>query len=235
MTVDLVVAADGIHSHTRAMILAENEVEHFETGWGGYVLWSPLDGQEDDTYHELWSAGWGVGLYPVPGHLGVFIAGRDAEIADRQPQEIAEEYGRKDLPEPFVRALRERERTESSFYWKMADIKSRVWWRDRTVLLGDAAAAFLPTAGVGASVAMDSAAALSDELARADAAHLEFALSLYEKRQRNRAERAQKNSRDLARFMFVNNPLVAFGRDQFMRVYTLKQLIRDISKVMEGV
>jgi 2-polyprenyl-6-methoxyphenol hydroxylase-like FAD-dependent oxidoreductase len=131
--------------------------------------------------------------------------------------------------------LRERERTGSSFYWKMADIRSRVWWRGRTVLLGDAAAAFLPTAGVGASVAMDSAAALSDELARADAAHLEFALSLYEKRQRNRAERAQKNSRDLARFMFVNNPLVAFGRDQFMRVYSLKQLIRDISKVMEGV
>lgn len=233
--VDLVVGADGIHSHTRSMILADSEVEKFETGWGVYIFYAPLAGHEADTYRELWSGGWGVGLYPVAGRLAILVGGRMADIADKNPQDLADMIGKKRLPELFRRALQARDRNETPYLWKMADTRAKVWWRGRTVLLGDAAAAFLPTAGVGASAAMDSAAALSDELSRADAAHLPYALSLYEKRQRHRAELAQKNSRDLARFMFVNNPLVALGRDQLMRFYSLKQLVADISRVMEGV
>ena len=53
----------------------------------------------------------------------------------------------------------------------MTDFRAKVWSRGRTVLLGDAAAAFLPTADVGASAAMDAAAPLSDELSRASNDH----------------------------------------------------------------
>lgn len=231
--VDLVVAADGIHSATRALVLRDDEVEHFDTGWGGFVLWAPSP-EEDRTYRELWSTGWGVGTYPVPGRTGVFLAGRDADIANKDPHDYADAITRKRLPAPIAQALARRDRAEPAFYWKMEDIRSRAWRRGRVLLLGDAAAAFLPTAGVGASAAMDSAAALADELSRADAAHLDYALKLYEKRQRHRVELAQKNSRDLARYMFVNNPATAFARDQLMRFYTLEQLVKDISKVMEG-
>jgi 2-polyprenyl-6-methoxyphenol hydroxylase-like FAD-dependent oxidoreductase len=233
VTVDLLVAADGIHSTVRKMVLRDDEVQQFDTGWSGFVFWAPLEGHEPDAYRELWSAGWGIGMYPVPGAMGVFLAGRSNEITGRDPHEYADEIARKALPEPFRRALGDRQRGHA-FLWRMADIRSKLWWRDRTVFLGDAATAFLPTAGVGASVAMDSAAALSDELSRADPEHLDYALSLYERRQRHRAELAQKNSRDLARYMFLDRPLSAFVRDQLMRLYTIKQLVRDISKVMEG-
>ena len=109
-----------------------------------------------------------------------------------------------------------------------------MWSRDRAVLLGDAAAGFLPTAGVGASAAMDSAAALADELSRADIPHLDHALALYERRQRPRVERAQKNSRTLARTMFVHGGAKTFARDQLARLYSLDRLVSDISGVMEG-
>ena len=39
----------------------------------------------------------------------------------------------------------------------------------RVVLLGDAAAGFLPTAGIGAGMALESALALTKELTRTDA------------------------------------------------------------------
>lgn len=81
---------------------------------------------------------------------------------------------------------------------------------------------------------MDSAAALADELARADAEHVDFALTLYERRQRHRVEKAQKNSRDLARYMFVEGALTALIRDQLMRFYTLEHMLSDISEVIEG-
>lgn len=233
-SLDLVVAADGIHSATRRQILAPEEVEDFDTGWGGYVLWSSLDGQDADTYREMWSAGWGVGLYPVPDRVGIFLAGRHDVVSETGAEDYANDILRRLAPGPFRRALEQRDRDAPAFYWKMADCRSRVWRRGHTVLLGDAAAAFLPTAGVGASMAMDSAAALADELARADAGHMGFALDLYEKRQRHRVELAQKNSRDLARYMFVNASPAAWARDQFMRFYTLKRLVGDISKVMAG-
>ncbi len=102
------------------------------------------------------------------------------------------------------------------------------------MLLGDAAAGFLPTAGVGASAAMDSAAALADELSRAEADHLDYALELYERRQRPRVELAQKNSRALAHYMFVNRRATALARDQLARFYTLDRLLSDISKLMNA-
>lgn len=70
--------------------------------------------------------------------------------------------------------------------------------RGRTTLVGDAAAAFLPTASVGASMALESAAVLADELSRTDPAYVPNALALYERRRRTRVEAAQTQSRHLS-------------------------------------
>ncbi len=233
-TCDLVVAADGMHSPTRDLILDPGEIEDFDTGWGGFVVWANPEGQASDTYSELWSDGWGIGLYPVPGRVGIFLAGRHRELVDRSSSDYADLLASR-LPDgPFATALSSLDRSSPGFLWKMADRRSTVWSRDRVVLLGDAAAGFLPTAGVGASAAMDSAAALADELSRADLPHLDHALTLYERRQRPRVERAQKNSRTLARTMFVDGTAKTFARDQLARFYSLDRLVSDISEVMEG-
>jgi 2-polyprenyl-6-methoxyphenol hydroxylase-like FAD-dependent oxidoreductase len=229
---DLVVGADGVHSSIRESLFDSREVEEFDTGWGGFVMWGPLD--DPEVYSELWAPGWGVGVYPVPGRVGIFLAGRDKSISARDPHDYADEILTR-LPDGrFRRLLAQRDRTEPAFYWRMADIRSKVWVRGRTLLVGDAAAGFLPTAGVGASAAMDSAAALADELSRAGTDHIPYALDLYERRQRHRVELAQKNSRNLARYMFVNSSAVALARDQAMRFYTLDRLVSDLSHVMSG-
>ncbi len=229
---DLVIGADGIHSTTRGLVLQPDEVEQYDTGWGGFVLWGPRDDRNADTYTEMWSAGWGVGMYPVKVRVGIFLAGRSDALAEREAHEYADEIASR-LPDgPLRAAITARNREESGFFWKMEDRRSSVWSRGNTVLLGDAAAAFLPTAGVGASAAMDSAAALADELTRADTRHMGYALELYERRQRNRVELAQRNSRNLARIMFVNNEPIAFARDHLMRFYSLERLLSDVSRVM---
>lgn len=229
---DLVVAADGAHSSLRELAFKKREVEEFATGWGGYVLWSSPGSLSLDTYSELWSNGWGIGLYPVPGRIGIFLAGRHKVLARTDPETYAREIERRLPPGPFAEALKNRENVSGAYYWKMDDCRARVWRRGRVMLLGDAADAFLPTAGIGASAAMDSAAALADELSRADADHIDYALDIYEMRQRHRVEAVQKNSRDLAGYMFVNSRFAVWMRDQLMRFYTLKRLIADISRVM---
>ncbi len=231
---DVVVAADGIHSATRELVLPSVEVGTFDTGWGGFVMWGPLDEARADTYSEMWSAGWGVGLYPVPGRVGIFLAGRHDAIASREAHEYADEITDR-IPEGVLKSVVSgRDRDSGGVYWRMSDCRSRSWSSGHTVLLGDAAAAFLPTAGVGASAAMDSAAALDDELSRADPRHITYALALYERRQRKRVELAQRNSRNLARAMFVGSRTVAFARDELVRFYSEDALLSGISKVMKG-
>jgi 2-polyprenyl-6-methoxyphenol hydroxylase-like FAD-dependent oxidoreductase len=83
-------------------------------------------------------------------------------------------------------------------------------------------------------MAMHSAAALSDELSRTDAAHVTHALKLYVRRQRPAVDAAQRNSRQLARLMMLNSRPTAWLRDRVLRFYSLKQLLKEIRGVMEG-
>lgn len=120
-----------------------------------------------------------------------------------------------------------------TFFWGFHDCRTSHWHRGRVVLLGDAAAGFLPTAGVGASMAMESAAALDDELSRVDAERVPLGLALYEKRHRKRVEKAQNSSRRLGRMMFVASRPTAWMRNQVLGFYTVEQLVRDIAGIME--
>lgn len=101
------------------------------------------------------------------------------------------------------------------------------------VLLGDAAAGFLPTAGIGASMAMESAAVLADELSRTNTQFLEHALSLYVKRRKHRVESTQNDSRHLAKMMFIKSATVAHIRDVATKFYSLEQLAGSIAKAFD--
>lgn len=229
---DLVVGADGLHSDIRQRIFGDVQTQKYDTGWAGWVAWAPPLEAGDSTYRELWSAGWGIGLYPVRDRIGIFLAGRAGDLEKADPERHTAAI-RARLPEgPFRTVLDKIDWPARPFLWRMEDRRSAAWHSERVVLLGDAAAGFLPTAGVGASMAMDSAAALADELSRAEAGRIGYALALYEKRQRKRVEAAQKNSRDLARFMFVDSRAACLLRDQAMRFYSLERLIDGISGIM---
>lgn len=102
------------------------------------------------------------------------------------------------------------------------------------VLLGDAATGILPTAGVGASVAMESAAALSDEISRADSQHIEYALRLFQKRQKRRTEMAQTNSRQLSRLILLDSTLLASLRDALVPFYSPSRVLRENTNLMEA-
>lgn len=231
---NLVVAADGLKSHSRSLVLDKNEFHYRSTGWGGWVTWR--ENLDEHEYKEFWGAGDFVGLYPVKEKTGVFIGGRLEKIADKEPSrftsEIAKHFSDPDnTPE---RAFHAMDAERDPFFWKFEDVRSDVWYRGNTVLLGDAATGFLPTAGVGASMAMDSAAALADELSRADAGHLQYALKLYTRRQRPKAETAQSDSRKLGQLMFVNGTTTAWARDRLVPFYSLQRMVSDLVKVMEG-
>lgn len=102
------------------------------------------------------------------------------------------------------------------------------------MLVGDAAAGFLPTAGIGAGMAMESARVLTRMLRHADRAGLGRLLKAYEASQRPRVEAAQDNSRLLARLMFHRSRALAVLRDMAMRFVTVESALKPIQRLLQA-
>jgi len=235
VTVGAIVAADGLHSQTRSLILDEGAVEFLDTGWGGWVAWADAD-DETDLGEELWGAGFFVGSYPVLGHLGVILCG-PADLTRQGSAALVAEVRRQiDHPEGRVAAALDAiAAADDRYYWALTDCRASTWSMGRVVLLGDAAAGFLPTAGIGAGMALESALALTKELTRTDVKDVPEALRRYEDRQRPRVEAAQDNSRLLARLVFRRNRFVATLRDLIMARVSAKVALGPIHKLLADV
>jgi len=232
---DLVVGADGLHSQTRSMILQQQNYHYWDSQWGGWVFWADPSLAPSNVYIECWGAGHLLGLYATNNHLGIFVGGPMNTI-NQMGQSGFFDYIQSQFQASttsILQVLKAVPHQQDTFFWSLHDCRSHHWRKGRVILLGDAATGFLPTAGVGASMAMESAAALSDELSRTNAERVEQALDLYEKRHRWRVEKAQNNSRQLARLIFVKSKPVDWFRKQLIKFYSVEDFIRSIARIME--
>lgn len=230
---DAVIAADGLHSATRELVLRPEQVATYDTGWGGWVVWADAD-TDAGTGEELWGTGSFAGTYPVKGLLGAIVCCPREERAAGLEAFVAKM--RAEIPEPgprLDRVLTEAVDGRPSYFWSLTDSRSDDWSVGRVGLVGDAAAGFLPTAGIGAGMAMESAWVLAGRLAECESDRVADALVGYERAQRPRVEAAQSNSRQLARLMFTESGTAAAARDLATRFLPVSAAIRPIRKLLE--
>ena len=186
---DLVIGADGIHSHLREAI--NGEQEPFFTG---QVAWRALVpnrlGLENEAQLFM-GPGWHLVAYPLrDGSLVNLVA------VQEQRSWVDESWSHKDDPDNLRRAF-------ASFGGAARDLLSDVrevgfwglfrhpvaekWHAGQAVLLGDAAHPTLPFMAQGANMALEDAYVLADCLQRAET--LEGALTRYQSRRRDRVSK----------------------------------------------
>jgi 2-polyprenyl-6-methoxyphenol hydroxylase-like FAD-dependent oxidoreductase len=224
---DLVVGCDGIGSATRTMLFGHQD--GFETGWVLWTWWADRARFDATTFRELWGHGWFFGIYPCRDRVMCAAGGPASTFGAPSAGAIAPVLGQRiavaATDAGIAGAITD---LTDGRAWAMRDVRSKHWSSGRVVLCGDAATAFLPTAGIGASIALRAASALADELSRADAASIPLALELYEKRCRSTAERNQTGSRRLARLMFMKSNVLGSVRDIAARRYPAARVLGDI-------
>ena len=228
---DLVVGADGIHSRVRELLFGR--IREFDTGWGCFVWWGKPGLAANGETTERWGAASFLGTYPCRERVCIILA---APVASLRPDDHEGRTARlAALLAPYGVAVADYladlpAAGEPLFLWRMSDVRAPAWTKGRVALVGDAAAAFLPAAGIGASMALESAAVLADELSRTNRVYLPNALELYVKRRRKRVEAAQSQSRRLARMAFIESPSLAWLRNRLLRFVSMEQMVGPLIK-----
>jgi len=137
-----------------------------------------------------------------------------------------------ELPQRLSVAVEAVAGDDDPYLWRLDDARVRRWVLPGGVLLGDAAAGFLPTAGIGAGMAMESAWMMAGMVAGADRRTLPGVLAEWERVQRPRVESAQQNSRTLARLMFRRGRVVAWLRETVLRVLSVRVALGPIMRLV---
>lgn len=182
---DLVIGADGLHSHTRTLVFGPQS--RFEKHLGYAVAAFEVPGyrrRDEDIYLMYGRPGRMLGRFTLRDNrtlfLFVFVTGREELPATLDAQKaLLRELYRRDGWE-CCQVLDELELTEALYFDSVSQIRMQHWSRGRIALVGDAAFCVSLLAGQGSALAMISSYVLAGELAAAHDDRYELAFGRYE-------------------------------------------------------
>lgn len=236
---DVLVVADGMHSALRTSLCGP--VSMNDTGFDAWMWWAPEGSTGSTTASEHWGPSAFVGLYPMK---------RGVNVAVGVPRDLSPSPS--DSPDAILETLRAVVTANNPgaatlpglweitsgkpFLWKLEDVRAPeiTALGDRVALVGDSGVGFLPTAGVGASNAMRSAAALAYDLSLADAATAPAAIRRWKERVRKLVVGNQKDSRELAKVMMVKHGSTSKVINMVMKHMPITAMTKSIVESMKA-
>lgn len=236
---DVTIAADGMNSALRTQFFGEIELD--KTGFDAWMWWAPEDTGPAGVVSEYWGAKGFVGLYPMPKRVNVAIAipselspspDLDASGILAQLRKVVGEHCPGGANVPGIWDIVE----GKPFLWPLADVRAPdiVALDNRVALLGDSGIGFLPTAGVGASNAIRSAASLAYELSLANAATAPAAIARWRERVHKLVIGNQNASREAGKAMLVRHKSSEALIDLLMKHVPVTAFANSIIKSMKA-
>ncbi len=222
---DLLVGADGVHSHTRFLAFGEGSFVR-ELGYhtAAYLIEDDALREEvGPTFVTLSVPGKQIGIYPIRrGRVATFWIDRDDRpISDASStaaiRELRDVYG--SLGWFVPRLLARAEMAPGLYFDTVSQVEVPHWTRDRVALVGDACQCVSLLAGQGASMAMGAAYVMAEEL-DAHPGDRRAALASYEARIKPAIAKKQKAGRNMARWFVPESSARMAVRDMVLRAST---------------
>jgi 2-polyprenyl-6-methoxyphenol hydroxylase-like FAD-dependent oxidoreductase len=225
---DLLIGADGVHSHVRSLVFGPEENFFRYLGYqtaaflfddarigaaiGGAFLLASQPGREFGLYRLRDGRILSVWIHDHP----------DAAIPAEPRQALKRLYSGMDWFTPD--ALAALDGVDDLYYDQVAQIEMEHWCKGRVALLGDAAYAVSLLAGQGASLAMAGAYVLADALR--DAPSVETGLARYEARLKKKVAAKQKAGRRTAQWIAPRDRWHIMLRNWSLKLFGLPGLSR---------
>lgn len=211
-TFDIVVGADGVHSIVRKQRFTDWTVREYDT-----YIWSLWVRQNVDIGLDMVSV-WGPGsegfVTRVGDRVGFNLAARhDTPVVGPARDMLrahAETIGWK-LPALLNGT------NEEPFFDRVRDVSCENWHTDRVVLIGDAVHAVHPISGMGASLALQDARVLAQELLTMGESSYSRAFSRFEQRRRPDAKHVRWAARFEAAFTILESPVLRQIRNELTK------------------
>lgn len=223
---DLLIGADGLHSHVRE--LAFGQQENFENHLGFYVAAFTLRNyqpRDELTYLSHTVPGKQVSRISLRNNETLFLFIFAKNLVSKQPANEAEEkamlrdvYG--DMGWETKAILSRMSEVENIYFDRISQIKMPNWTKGRVALLGDAAACASLLAGEGTGLAMTEAYVLAGELHRANGDYRQ-AFQAYQTRLHPLLLEKQNAALKFAGFFAPKNWLSLIVRDTMTNVASL--------------
>jgi 2-polyprenyl-6-methoxyphenol hydroxylase-like FAD-dependent oxidoreductase len=221
----VLLGCDGIHSRTRQLINPGASLPQY-TGLmstGGFTRSLSLP-PTPDTLHLVFGKRAFIGYHiSLSGEISWFVTFPQGQEPRRvEGNEIGSDEWRQHLldvlqeEQPFLREIIGA--TERITGYPVYDIATQpLWHKSSVVLVGDAIHAVSPTAGQGASLAMEDAIVLAKSLR--DIPEWEQAFATYERLRRERVERVVQYARSLGSWRVMTNAIQVWFWELLMPLF----------------
>lgn len=209
---DVVVGADGLSSTVRAARFDDWRRE--QTGEMAWSWWAPADWRPPEATVELWHRGREAFVADVGGRAVVNVAapaGGDADVDGMTLLRDTTDLLGWELPQLLAAVD-----PEDVFSTATERVVARTWAGERCVLIGDAAHAVHPIAGMGATLALADARCLGRLLTTPGAAP-GTALARFQQLRHGPVRRAQRLARVSEVLTFCTSPAYARLRHAAVR------------------
>jgi 2-polyprenyl-6-methoxyphenol hydroxylase-like FAD-dependent oxidoreductase len=232
---DIVIGADGIKSTVRKNIFGDLPLRYSgQTCWRGMAKFILPDDKKGNSY-EMWGPKKGLrfGFVPTtPDEVYFFTTfftsadGRDAGPNKEKLLQLYAPFG--DLPRLIIDATLEDNIIRSDIN-DLAPIPQ--WWKDRVVLVGDAAHATTPNLGQGGCQAVEDAYVIAKclkENSNPKKAFAQFQSIRYKK-----ALHVVNTSWQFGKLTNLGNPVSRWLRNNAMRMLPESMAIKELDKILK--
>lgn len=157
---DLVIGADGLNSVVRKLVFGEGFMHHY--GWRVWMRWLPNDHKQSHDVTSYYGNGKICATLPF---FDTSVATLFAKVPPGSKSEMSEpKHLFKDFCDEAQAIASPIYPSEQTYSDDIAYVKMPLWYKGNAVLIGDAQHAVSPVTGMGASMAMEDALILVEEI-----------------------------------------------------------------------